>query len=136
MPRASVGVGPMRVGSGCCVALVVPILIVGLLVGVFVGLSNAATSSARNARRATFHEINATQADGEGIGREEEGSIKCNKLTSTKYHCNFKYYSPIDVDKGCVAGTRGYSYVTFDRYGTEVNLHISANPCVERSRRS
>lgn len=28
MPRASVGIGPVRVGSGCCVALMVPLLIV------------------------------------------------------------------------------------------------------------
>jgi hypothetical protein len=38
MPRASVGVGPMRVGSGCCVALVIPVLIImGVLFFVFGG---------------------------------------------------------------------------------------------------
>ena len=130
MPRASVGVGPMRVGSGCCVALVVPILIVGLLVGVFVGLSNAATPSARNARRATFREIKNNYPYGVREGAYHiiifENEIKCNKLTSTRYHCTFTF-----TEEGC-AGlkiTRGSSTVSFYRYGTEVDLHVNNAPC-------
>jgi hypothetical protein len=91
----------------------------------------ASTPSARNARRATFNEINSVQTDGERIPKYEEGEIHCNRLTSIKYHCSFDYYSVLDVDLGCVSGSRGYAYVIFDRYGTEVRLHIDPNKCVE-----
>ena len=105
-----------------------------LLVLAIPSASLAASPSARNARRATFKEINNTQASNEGIERNEENNIHCNRLTSTKYHCTFMYLSPADVALGCVAGSRGSSYVMFDRYGTEVNLHMSNNVCVERHR--
>src|SRR5580693_299301 len=109
MPGASVKVGPVSVGSGCCVALVVPVLIVGLLVCLFVGLSSAATPSAKNARKATYNEINNTQPLFEGIEKNEENNIHCNRLTHSRYHCSFQYYSQADVQHGCIEGDRGYS---------------------------
>jgi hypothetical protein len=41
MPGASVKVGPVRVGSGCCVALVVPVLIVMVAFFALVGAASA-----------------------------------------------------------------------------------------------
>jgi hypothetical protein len=93
--------------------------------------SFASTPSTRNARAATFREINVVQTSGERIPKYEENEIHCNRLTSIRYHCSFDYYSILDVDLGCVGGTRGYSYVTFDRYGAEVRLHLDPNKCVE-----
>lgn len=133
MPGASVKMGPVRVGSGCCVALAVPVLIVGLLV--WASIAVAATPSARNARKATFNEINNNEPSNEGIKSNEVSSIKCNRLTHSRYHCSFQYYSEVDVVLGCIAGSRGYSYVMFHHYGTEVNLHMDENVCVERHRR-
>jgi hypothetical protein len=132
MPGASVKVGPVRVGSGCCVALVVPVVVVALLVWASIAL--AATPSIKNARRATFNEINNNEGSGRGIARYEEDEIHCNRLTNSRYHCIFKFLSQLDVDLGCSAGDRGYSYVTFHRFGTEVNLHMDENVCVERRR--
>jgi hypothetical protein len=95
----------------------------------------ATTPSARNARRATFKEINNEQGQFEGIEKAEEESIHCSRITNSRYHCSFQYLSPADVQLGCVGGTRGYSYVNFRRYGTEVNLHLNPNTCLERHRR-
>lgn len=94
----------------------------------------AATPSARNARRATFNEINANQPKGFGIERAEEEGIHCSRLTSSRYRCRFFYLSKVDIYLGCTEGDRGYSYVTFHRYGAEVNLHLNYNTCVERRR--
>jgi hypothetical protein len=79
MPGASVKVGPVRVGSGCCVALAIPAVIIGLLVWASTAL--AASPSARNAREATFMEINNNEPSNEGIRSNEVNSIKCNRLT-------------------------------------------------------
>ncbi len=95
----------------------------------------AATPSARNARRATYNEINRTEASNEGIRKGEEHNIHCNRLTSTRYHCTFEFISEVDEVLGCIPASRGYSYVTFRRYGAEVNLHMAYNPCVERNRK-
>jgi hypothetical protein len=42
MPRASVGMGPVRVGSGCCVAFVVPPIVVAAMLFVLGGTALAA----------------------------------------------------------------------------------------------
>jgi hypothetical protein len=89
----------------------------------------ASTPSTKNARRATFNEINDETS--EKIQKYEESEISCRRLTSNKYRCSFDYYSERSIARGCPS-IRGYSYIIFDRYGTEVRLHINPNPCVEQ----
>ena len=45
MPGASVKVGPVRVGSGCCVALVIPILFVVAITLIFSGCGSTKTTT-------------------------------------------------------------------------------------------
>ena len=106
-----------------------------LLVLSMPGAALATTASAKNARKATYKEINNYEEPAFGIGKYEEENIRCSRLTATRYHCTFHFLSNVDVEYGCVAGDRGSSYVTFRRYGAEVNLHINNNVCVERHRR-
>jgi hypothetical protein len=54
MPRASVGVGPMRVGSGCCVALVAPALIV--IMGLFILFGGTAFAAKQYVLKHPKHE--------------------------------------------------------------------------------
>jgi hypothetical protein len=96
----------------------------------------AVTPSARNAQKATYNEINNNEPQRAfGIEWFEKDNIHCSRLTSTRFHCVFKFLSSVDVQFGCVEGDKGSSYVTFHRYGAEVNLHLNYNNCVERRRR-
>lgn len=53
MPRASVGLGPVRVGSGCCVALIMPALITAAL---FFALGGTALASKQYVLKHPKHE--------------------------------------------------------------------------------
>ncbi len=55
MPGASVKVGPVRVGSGCCIALVVPVL-AAIAIGVL--LSGCGGSSSKKMRHISTEEVN------------------------------------------------------------------------------
>jgi hypothetical protein len=123
MPRASVGVGPARVsfGSGCCVALVVPILIVGLLVGLFVGLSSAATPSTSHARKAVANELERTYKIS-----SEKSDVHCFRLTTTRYQCSWEGIGYVTLHTSC-AFPHGTAKVTFYKYGIEVNITFSGH---------
>lgn len=54
MPRASVGVGPVRVGSGCCIALVMPALI-AVVIGALVLCGAAIANTPRAVSAAVKH---------------------------------------------------------------------------------
>lgn len=129
MPRASVGAGPVRVGGGCCLAVVGVVVVLAVLVFALTGSAIAATPSARSAQKATYNEINNETSVGEGITSEEKSEIHCGRLTNARYHCSFHFLTPLCSLRGYARWDHGYSYVTFRKYGVEVNLHLTQAEC-------
>src|SRR5579863_4455368 len=109
------------------------------LVGSFVCLSmlwlpsssSASTPSTKNAQRATYNQINNEVAnrEAEGIASDEKSEIKCSRLTGVRYHCVFHFSPFICGRRGYERRDYGYSYVTFRRYGAEVDLHLTQANC-------
>jgi len=92
-------------------------------------MSLASTPSAKNAQKATYNEINNETSTAEGVTPEEKSEIVCTRLTSTRYHCSFHFLPPVCDYRGYARRDHGYSYVTFRKYGVEVNLHLIQAEC-------
>jgi hypothetical protein len=129
MPRASVGMGPVRVGSGCCVALlpVVFVFLLGLL------LSSIAFASASPSTKSAVHAVEKELKNSYEIEDEE---ISCHRLTRTRYKCHWTGgLTTVVIEHGCTPGYIGNASVVFDKYGTEANIQLIDNQttrCVER----
>ena len=129
MPRASLGARLARVGRRRCLATAMLSVLV-LSIFVLPTTALAATPSAKNAQKATYNEINNEVGAAEGITSEEKSEIHCNRLTNTRYHCVFIFLPPVCDYRGYARRDRGYSYVTFRKYGVEVSLHLSQAECL------
>lgn len=136
MPRASVGVGPVRVGSGCCVALVGPFLLAVIVAVLAASGAFAAGLTARKAERAVekrlIEEYPAFGGEFElpGTSRNERGepSVRCHRLTSKRFSCSWEAW----VDEAGLCGHyHGRATVVQYRHGTEVTLSkpIGGDPC-------
>ena len=129
MPRASVGMGPVRVGSGCCVALllVVFVFLLGLL------LSSIAFASASPSTKSA---VRAVEKELKNSYEIEDEEISCHRLTKTRYKCHWTGGLTTEtVEWGCVPGYTGNAFVAFYKYGTETNIQFISNQtthCVER----
>ena len=119
MPGASVKVGPVRVGSGCCVALVIPVLIVGLLVWASSVL--AATPSNSHARKAVVNELERTYK----ISSSGE-DVNCFRITKNRYQCSWKGIGYVTLYTRC-ANPQGTARVIFYKNGTEVDISFSGH---------
>jgi hypothetical protein len=120
MPRASVGMGPVRVGSGCCVAmlLVVFVFLLGLL------LSSIAFASASPSTKSA---VRAVEKELKNSYEIEDEEISCHRLTKTRYKCHWsKGYTTEVVEKGCNTYL-GNASVIFDKYGIETNIQFINN---------
>src|ERR1700722_10115806 len=95
MPRASIGLGPARIGSGCCIALVMPVLITAALFFALGGSAIAAKSQSNKqkavqaVKREIARKYPLLDAAPEVNVTNAHNTVECEAISNTRFICEW-----------------------------------------------